>query len=43
MTVMDTDEVFYLQRDDKASMGAATGVGILASFLRYVCSIEGMS
>ena len=43
VTVMDTDEVFYLQRDDKESMGATTGVGVLASFLRYVRSTEGMS
>ena len=41
-TVMDTDEVFYLQRDDKESMGATTGVGVLASFLRYVRIIKGM-
>jgi len=41
VTVMDTDEVFYLQRDDKSQ--GATGVGVLASFLRYARSTKEIS
>jgi len=41
VTVMDTDEVFYLQRNDKSQ--GATGVGVLAGFLRYIRSAKGIS
>lgn len=38
---MDTDEAFYLQRNDKESKRSPL-VGVLASFLRYVRSVEGI-
>lgn len=39
VTVMDTDEIFYLQRNDKES-NRSSSVGVLASFLRYVRSMK---
>ena len=38
---MDTDEAFYLQRDDKESKRSSS-VGVLANFLRYVRSMKRM-